>query len=239
MRSDRLCGIVSSGIVGDGAALWLTTTHIRGRSGAGSCGCFIVPVARLAEFEEAFAGLPLQRLERASPNWRLSALLGSDPVADVACIHEFNARMASSSSGRRALIESVEVKVASPEEISRLSAIHPLGARDLFRISVARLRRVHCGGGWLWAQSQDPDGRRDGRKVSCSRERGRIRSPVCGSQCAFQGDCGTASSAALGAPVYLSSRQSIRNHAWFCKCFSGSCVFAGGNGNEDRRSVAR
>jgi hypothetical protein len=52
-------------------------------------------------------------------------LLGSDPVADVACIREFNARLASSSSGRRAVIESVEVKVANPEEISRLSGIIP------------------------------------------------------------------------------------------------------------------
>src|SRR5260370_24933476 len=88
-------------------------------------GCFIVPVARLADFEEAFAGLPTPTPGTGFTNWRLSVLLGSDPVADVACIHEFNARMASSRSGRRAVIESVEVKVASPEEISRLSGIIP------------------------------------------------------------------------------------------------------------------
>src|SRR6202521_5872241 len=88
-------------------------------------GCFIVPVARLAEFEEAFAGLPAPTPGTGFTHWRLSVLLGSDPVADVACIREFNARLASSSSGRRAVIESVEVKVASPEEISRLSGIIP------------------------------------------------------------------------------------------------------------------
>lgn len=88
-------------------------------------GCLVVPGARLAEFEEAFAGLPTPTPGTGFTNWRLSVLLGSDPVADVACIHEFNARMASSSSGRRAVIESVEVKVASPEEISRLSGIIP------------------------------------------------------------------------------------------------------------------
>jgi hypothetical protein len=88
-------------------------------------GCLIVPVARLAEFEEAFAGLPAPTPGTGFTNWRLSVLLGSDPVADVACIREFNARMASSSSGRRAVIESVEVKVASREEISRLSGIIP------------------------------------------------------------------------------------------------------------------
>jgi len=88
-------------------------------------GCFIVPVARLAEFEEAFAGLPPPTPGTGFTNWRLSVLLGSDPVADVACIRQFNARLASSSSGRGAFIESVEVKVASPGEISRLSGIIP------------------------------------------------------------------------------------------------------------------
>ena len=202
-------------------------------------GRFIVPVARLAEFEEAFAGLPPPTPGTGFTDWRLSVLLGSDPLADVAGIRQFNARLASSSSGRRAFIESVEVKVASPGEISRLSGIIPAELASYFEFPLPGSAECIAGGGWLWAQSQDSDGRRDGRQVSCSRERGRIRSPVCGSQCAIQGDCGTASSAALGAPVHLSSRQSIRNHAWFCKCFSGSCVFAGWNGREDCRSVAR
>ena len=47
-------------------------------------GCFIVPVARLAEFEEAFAGLPAPTPGTGFTNWRLSVLLGSDPVDDVA-----------------------------------------------------------------------------------------------------------------------------------------------------------
>ena len=88
-------------------------------------GRFIVPVGRLAEFEEAFAGLPAPPSGAGFTTWRLSVLLGSDPVVDVAGIREFNTRLASSSSGRRAVIESVEVKVASPEEISRLSGIIP------------------------------------------------------------------------------------------------------------------
>jgi hypothetical protein len=88
-------------------------------------GRFVVPVGRLAEFEEAFAGLPAPPSGTGFATWRLSVLLGSDPSADVAGIREFNARLASSSSGRRAVIESVEVKVASPEEIGRLSGIIP------------------------------------------------------------------------------------------------------------------
>ena len=40
-------------------------------------GRFIVPVARLGEFEEAFAGLPTPTPGPGFRNWRLSALLGS------------------------------------------------------------------------------------------------------------------------------------------------------------------
>ena len=88
-------------------------------------GRFIVPVTRLSEFEEAFVGLPAPAPGIRFTNWRMSVLLGSDPVSDVACIREFNARMGTSSSGRRAVVESVEVKVASTEEIKRLSGIIP------------------------------------------------------------------------------------------------------------------
>src|SRR6266446_1922206 len=88
-------------------------------------GRFIVPVARLVEFDEAFARLPTPTPGTAFANWRLSGLLGPDPVADVAFIREFNARLASASSGGRAVVESVEVKVAGPEEVKRLSGIIP------------------------------------------------------------------------------------------------------------------
>src|SRR6266849_3748302 len=49
-------------------------------------GRFIVPVARLAEFEEANGGLP----QTSFVNWRLSVLLGSDAASDVGRIREFN-----------------------------------------------------------------------------------------------------------------------------------------------------
>jgi len=100
-------------------------------------GRFIVPVARLAEFEEAFAGLPTPTPGTGFTDWRLSVLLASDPVADVARIREFNARLASSSSGRRAVTESVEVKVASPEEVSRLSGIVPAELATYFEVPLS------------------------------------------------------------------------------------------------------
>jgi hypothetical protein len=98
---------------------------------------FIIPVARLGEFEEAFAGLPTPTPGTGFANWRLSALLGSDPIAAVANIREFNARMAGSSSGRRAVVESVEVKVASPEEVKRLSGIIPAELATYFEFPMS------------------------------------------------------------------------------------------------------
>src|ERR1700681_4097871 len=88
-------------------------------------GRFIVPVARLSEFEEAFIGLPAPAPGIRFTNWRVSVLLSADVAADVVGIHEFNARMAGSSSGRGPVVESVEVKVASSEEVKRLSGIIP------------------------------------------------------------------------------------------------------------------
>jgi hypothetical protein len=100
-------------------------------------GRFIVPVGRLGEFEEAFAGLPAPAPGTHFTNWRLSALLGSDPIADVARIREFNARMASSSSRRGAHVESVEVRVSGPDEVTRLSGIIPAELTTYFEVPLA------------------------------------------------------------------------------------------------------
>ena len=100
-------------------------------------GRFVVPVARLSEFEEAFIGLPIPAPGTAFSTWRLSVLLGADVTADAARIREFHARMASSSSDRRVVVESVEVKVASPEEVKRLSRIMPAELATYFEVPLA------------------------------------------------------------------------------------------------------
>src|SRR5260370_26887578 len=97
---------------------------------------------------------------------------------------------------------------------------------------------MNCGGGRLRVRSENPERRRDGGQVSPFRERDRIDSLVCGCQCTVQGDSGIAPSAALGAPVQLSTRERFGSYAWFCKCFSGGGVFAGGHGNWTCGSVA-
>ncbi len=100
-------------------------------------GRFIVPVARLDEIEEAFAALPTAARGTGFTHWRLSVLLGSDPLADVASIREFNARMASSSSGRRAVVESVEVMVTSAGEVRGLSGIFPAELAAYFEVPLS------------------------------------------------------------------------------------------------------
>jgi hypothetical protein len=87
-------------------------------------GRFILPVARLGEFEEAFARLPTSASGANVTNWRLSVLLGSDAAADLGRIRAFNARMTNYGTCR-AIVESVELKVASAAEVKRLSGIIP------------------------------------------------------------------------------------------------------------------
>lgn len=97
-------------------------------------GRFILPVARLGEFEEALRALP-----NSSDNsgvWRLSVLLSSDAEADVARIRDFSVRTAGARSVRKAAIESVEVKVANPEEIVRLSRVIPAELETYFEIAL-------------------------------------------------------------------------------------------------------
>jgi hypothetical protein len=100
-------------------------------------GRFIVPVSRLDEFEKASAGWPTSAPGPGFANWRLSVVLGSDVVADVARIREFNARMTKSSSSRRAVVEAVEVKVASADEIMRLSGIVPAEFATYFEVPLS------------------------------------------------------------------------------------------------------
>jgi hypothetical protein len=100
-------------------------------------GRFIVPAARLGEFEDAFGGLSTPTPATALPNWRLSVLFGSDPTADVARIREFNERGQNSASGTRAIVEAVEVKVATANEITRLSGIVPAELGTYFEIPLS------------------------------------------------------------------------------------------------------
>lgn len=101
-------------------------------------GRFVVPVARLGEFEEALVGLPTPLTRQGSAKWRLSVLLGADVNSNVARIREFNARMAGAGFKRSAIADSVEVKASRAEEIAQLSSIIPSELAVYFELPLSR-----------------------------------------------------------------------------------------------------
>lgn len=98
-------------------------------------GRFILPVARLGEFEKAIEELAARAQAGAWSSWALSVLLGSDASADVLQIRDFNVR--NNDSLRKAQIKSVEVKVVSPQDIERLSTTISAELETYFEIPLA------------------------------------------------------------------------------------------------------
>lgn len=78
-------------------------------------GAFVVPLARLGDFEAAFSSLP----PSPETTWHLNALAGPDPVADAASVADFNRRHAA------ARIVAIETKATTPAEIARAVAPFP------------------------------------------------------------------------------------------------------------------
>lgn len=74
---------------------------------AWALGRFIVPAARLPEFEQHF-------VPNRTP-WHLSALIGQNPTEDLARIHEFNARHQ-----HAAVIDTLEAKAGDPSDVQAL-----------------------------------------------------------------------------------------------------------------------
>lgn len=102
-------------------------------------GRFIVPAARLGEFEESLAKLPdlPNEASEASTRWGLSVLLGTDVAGDLARLHECQARFAAGRSPVDVQIQSVEVKIAAPEEVGRISALIPAELEAYFEIPLS------------------------------------------------------------------------------------------------------
>ena len=83
--------------------------YLRGPQAA-SLGRFIVPLARLTEFETAHAALA-EAGKNTAP-WQLSVIAGVQPAADWAAIRDFHARQS------RGRIVSVETKAGTPAEVA-------------------------------------------------------------------------------------------------------------------------
>ena len=98
-------------------------------------GRFIVPAARLNEFEEIVRGLPSE----PSRPWGLSALVGTDVAADLARLNVCSGH--SSPPTRPFTVDSVEVKVNTPEEVRRLAAMIPQDLSAYFEVPLAARER--------------------------------------------------------------------------------------------------
>lgn len=98
-------------------------------------GRFVLPVSRLREFDDA-AGSLLPRGEASEP-WRLSALTGPDVAVDIDRALKFNCRHWSGSEIGHALIDSVEIKVATPADIASAMSRMPCQFTAYFELPIA------------------------------------------------------------------------------------------------------
>lgn len=111
-------GLFPPASLGMGAAASEYAEH-RGGPDAWALGRFVLPAARLDEFEAAAdAVLPRD----AATSWALSALLGSDPEEDVERIESFNARHRDVRGGA-VIVDTVELKTHSPRDVARASEL--------------------------------------------------------------------------------------------------------------------
>lgn len=89
----------------------------RGGGDAWALGRFVLPAARLEEFEAAATDI-LPR--EAASSWALSALLGSDLEEDLGRIERFNDRHGDARRGA-VLVDTVELKTHTPRDVMRAS----------------------------------------------------------------------------------------------------------------------
>lgn len=99
-------------------------------------GRFIVPVDRLAEFEEAARSV-LPKGEGSEP-WRLSVLVGADVRAAGDRMLKFNCHHWSRSEDGHAVIDAVELKGSTAEEIETQNRELPVFFQQYFEIPLGR-----------------------------------------------------------------------------------------------------
>ena len=99
---------------------------------------FVAPAARLQEFLRDFELLP-KRPHGASP-WKLTVITGADVESDLHCIREFDRTFEEGAAP--AVIESIEIKAADPEAITRPAVLVPRSLECYFEVS--RADSVDC-----------------------------------------------------------------------------------------------
>jgi hypothetical protein len=94
-------------------------------------GRFIVPVARLDEFEKAAEGILPDGGWEGNEFWRLSALAGADLSSDLNRIAEFNQKRAGA-----AVIDTIEIKAGRAADIENAMRLAPANLTPYFEIPI-------------------------------------------------------------------------------------------------------
>lgn len=98
-------------------------------------GRFVVPVARLPEFDQLAQSLfPRGDASHIPDPWRLSALTGPDINADIQEALKFNCRHWSGSEIGHAVIDTLEIKVSSAAEIGAAMSRMPKQFQPFFEV---------------------------------------------------------------------------------------------------------
>jgi hypothetical protein len=96
----------------------------RAEDAAWMLGRFVMPIGRLEEFDTARSALGHTN---DYPEWRISGLVGSDPVADIAIARAFNAAHVGLAS-----VDSLEAKLPTAEAIAQAAAASAHGSFSLY-----------------------------------------------------------------------------------------------------------
>ncbi len=102
---------------------------------AWALGRFVVPATRIAEFESAAAGLLPPSPSPSS--WRVAALLGADPAADLHALGEFNCRHAAEGEGAVSA-DVVEGKADSVEAVELILGRVPAYLQAYVEVPIGR-----------------------------------------------------------------------------------------------------
>jgi len=94
-------------------------------------GRFVVPVARLDEFEKAAEGILPSGAQERDEFWRLSALGGGDLSSDLNRIAEFNQKRAGA-----AVIDTIEIKAGRAGDIENAMSLTPANLTPYFEIPI-------------------------------------------------------------------------------------------------------
>src|SRR5262245_55126661 len=94
-------------------------------------GRFVVPVARLDDFEDAAVGMLPGAGWAGAEFCRLRALVGADLPLDLMRISEFNQKRAGA-----AIIDTIEIKAARPTDIEGAMGLTPTNLTPYFEIPI-------------------------------------------------------------------------------------------------------